>query len=710
MKWEILDSGISTIELSEVNNHIKSIYNFVINHFFQSDRNIYIVNNKKIHSIINYQSFMNNKFDLKKMIVNDCYFINANFTKKEITEAFVKSNADYLAVIDDCGHILYELKLVPNDNLWITKKRWDDLYKENDKVSNALSTYSFKKIYIMGSMKSKLFNYIVINTKFDCFKISPNRKDFISIISHKDNLIIDTDNINTKYKEWIVDSKKYDNCGISGKYITIKKLCDYAELIYFKSFYNKADYHTLLFEFQTPENLTNLSFNEKLRISFDKHYRYYYSHLSDSEIKKIVKKVLGKSFNPEFLESRNQMTGTVLKNSVCYLADSNNPYCKVINGLRYTAYKNKTYLNKINIFGACIVYGAVVDDENTIPSMIQKKINSTNYSYEVENFGARAIDFYENIRTADSLLIHKDDVFIFVISPDERKQLEKLGINDVKSFSVALNSYPSFHDYFMGEPVHCNAKANSIISDYVFKYVKKELKYKKQNPSIIKNPKITKTKDYYMNPELLKYLDFLKSKKRNTKNNGAIMMNCNPFTYGHLKLVEYASQRVDTLYIFVVQEDKSYFKFKDRLKMVEDSCKSISNVIVIPSGTVFGTFMTFQAYFEKETNNEVEVDASLDIELFTNYVAPILNISKRFVGDEPVDQVTQQYNKDLQEILPLYNIELFIIPRFKSNGKIISAKTVRKAIEEHNIDILRELVPPTTYSIIKEKYFNVERV
>lgn len=181
-------------------------------------------------------------------------------------------------------------------------------------------------------------------------------------------------------------------------------------------------------------------------------------------------------------------------------------------------------------------------------------------------------------------------------------------------------------------------------------------------------------------------------------------MNCNPFTYGHLKLIEYASKKVETLYVFVVQEDKSYFKFQDRLKMVIESCKSIPNVVVLQSGTIFGTFMTFQAYFEKETNADVEVDASLDIELFASYVAPILNISKRFVGDEPVDKVTQQYNKDLQEILPSYNIDVYIIPRFQIDNQIISAKTVRQAIKEKDTVLLKKLVPPATYSIIKKKY------
>lgn len=300
-------------------------------------------------------------------------------------------------------------------------------------------------------------------------------------------------------------------------------------------------------------------------------------------------------------------------------------------------------------------------------------------------------------------------MFIFVVSPDERKELEKIGINKIYNFSDAINSKTSFHDYFMGEPVHCNAKANEIITKYIFDNIKSVLKNNNIQDSniLVKKANINKNRESIKNQKLIEYLKFLESKKRNTKNNGAIMMNCNPFTYGHLKLIEYASKKVETLYVFIVQEDRSYFKFEDRYKMAIESCKKIPNVVILESGTIFGTFMTFQAYFEKETNSEIEVDASLDIELFTNYVAPILNISKRFVGDEPVDKVTQQYNRNLMEILPNYNIELFIIPRFEEDGKIISAKTVRKAISDKDFDLLKKLVPKEVYLIIKNKYINI---
>lgn len=709
MKWNILDKGLVIIDVNLIKEKKEVAYQFVLNHFFNSDRNIYIVNNDITVGLISYKSFLDNKYDLDNMILYDFTFVYENEHEKIILEFFNKANIKYLPVLDQKKHILYELKFTSyNNELWIDKKRWDYLYKNNNKIDNALKELKFKQIYVMGALKSKVYNYIIINTKFMCFKINSNKTEFISKISEKDSLIIDTDNINNDYKKWLVDLQKYNTNNENGKYITIKELCDFSELIYFKEFYNNSQYNTYLFEFQVPEELTNLSFSEKLRIAFDKHYRYYYSNLANPEVKTVVKNVLGEMFTPEFINSRNEMTGTVLKNGVCYLADSKNPYCKVVNGLRFTANKTKKYSNKINMFGACIIYGAVVDDDNTIPSLLQDKLNNNHFDYEVNNFGARAIDFYENIRTADTLNIYKNDIFIFVISPDERKKLEKIGITNIKKFSDALNETKSLHDYFMGEPVHCNAKANKIITDYIFESIEAVLKNKKAQkyPKLIKNSKLKISNEYDKNPELIKYLKFLKSKKRNTQNNGAIMMNCNPFTNGHLKLIEYASKQVETLYVFVVQENKSYFKFSDRIKMVIDCCKNLTNVVVLESGTVFGTFMTFQAYFEKETNDKVEVDASLDIELFACYVAPLLNISKRFVGDEPVDKVTQQYNRDLVEILPLYNIDVFIVPRFKIDGYFISAKTVRKAIKNRDLELLKKLVPPAVYSVIERKYLN----
>lgn len=71
-------------------------------------------------------------------------------------------------MLDDDNNLLYELKLNKNsDELWITKNRWNILYKDNNKVAMTLNKYKFKEIYVMWNLKSLLYNYIIIiNTGF----------------------------------------------------------------------------------------------------------------------------------------------------------------------------------------------------------------------------------------------------------------------------------------------------------------------------------------------------------------------------------------------------------------------------------------------------------------------------------------------------------------------------------------------------------------
>ncbi len=183
-------------------------------------------------------------------------------------------------------------------------------------------------------------------------------------------------------------------------------------------------------------------------------------------------------------------------------------------------------------------------------------------------------------------------------------------------------------------------------------------------------------------------------------NNGAIVMNANPFTVGHKRLVEYASSMVDRLYIFVVEEDASFFSFRERFDMVVQGTKDISNVIVLPSGNFMISNKTFYAYFTKDIDNGKKIDASRDILIFARYIVPYFGIKKRFVGDEPLDQVTAQYNEQMKRILPHYRCELIEISRFKNSNEVVSGSTVRKFIQEKDIDNLRRLLPKTSFDYI----------
>ena len=180
-------------------------------------------------------------------------------------------------------------------------------------------------------------------------------------------------------------------------------------------------------------------------------------------------------------------------------------------------------------------------------------------------------------------------------------------------------------------------------------------------------------------------------------------MNCNPFTLGHQYLVEYAAARVDKLYIFVVEEDKSEFPFADRIELVRQGVQKFSNVEVLPSGKFIISQTTFSGYFNKAELQDVQVDSSEDVEIFGREIAPTLGITVRFAGEEPTDNVTRQYNETMKEILPRYGVEFCQIPRKEFDGEPISASKVRAALKVGDFDKIKKLVPKSTLQYLRKR-------
>ena len=203
------------------------------------------------------------------------------------------------------------------------------------------------------------------------------------------------------------------------------------------------------------------------------------------------------------------------------------------------------------------------------------------------------------------------------------------------------------------------------------------------------------------NAEFRKYLEYLKNERYDARGNiGAIVMNCNPFTNGHRYLVERASSGMDFLYVFVVEEDKSFFPFADRFKLVSEGLADLKNVRVLRSGKFIISTITFPSYFSKDSVKEVAVDTSLDLRLFGKYIAPALGIGTRFAGSEPTDMVTSQYNKAMRETLLQYGVKFVEFERITANDTVISASNVRALLEKRDLDGIRNLVPDVTYKYL----------
>ena len=130
--------------------------------------------------------------------------------------------------------------------------------------------------------------------------------------------------------------------------------------------------------------------------------------------------------------------------------------------------------------------------------------------------------------------------------------------------------------------------------------------------------------------------------------------------------------------------------------MVRQGVSDLPNVIVMPSGHFMISSTTFSGYFNKaDLQNEI-IDPSLDVSLFATKIAPALGISVRFVGEEPFDKVTAQYNMKMREILPKHGIDLIEVPRKKQDDTVISASIVRRLLETNNFEAISKIVPPST--------------
>lgn len=193
---------------------------------------------------------------------------------------------------------------------------------------------------------------------------------------------------------------------------------------------------------------------------------------------------------------------------------------------------------------------------------------------------------------------------------------------------------------------------------------------------------------------------FLSALPRYPKRVGCVVCKCNPFTLGHRYLFEAAARDCDRLLAFVLSDDRGMFSAKERMSLVRAGTSDLKNVDILSGGDYLISPDTFPTYFIKDDSRCREAQCELDITLFTEIIAPALNISVRYVGSEPFDPITAQYNDKMAMHLPRRGIELKIIPRYRD----ISAGKVRKLICDGRTAETKDLLPETTYEYCRNRF------
>ncbi len=196
-----------------------------------------------------------------------------------------------------------------------------------------------------------------------------------------------------------------------------------------------------------------------------------------------------------------------------------------------------------------------------------------------------------------------------------------------------------------------------------------------------------------------KYLDKLKQTAQKKSRVAALVMNANPFTLGHQYLVETASKENDIVHLFMVSEDASIVPYKTRKKLIKEGTAHLDNIIYHDTGDYIISTSTFPSYFQKDKEDVILSQTLLDTTIFSK-IAKTLELTHRYVGEEPTSVVTNLYNKTMAKVLKEEGVEVIVIKRKEINGMVISASTVREAVQKDDIELLKLMLPQTSLDYI----------
>ena len=179
---------------------------------------------------------------------------------------------------------------------------------------------------------------------------------------------------------------------------------------------------------------------------------------------------------------------------------------------------------------------------------------------------------------------------------------------------------------------------------------------------------------------------------------GAIVLNANPFTLGHLYLLEHALSKHNKVLVFVVQEDVSEFSFKERFSLTFLATRQYhERVCVLPSTEYMVSKATFPDYFLRSKEDVSKAHAEYDARLFEEYFMKELHVSKRYLGTEEKEYMTL-YNQTLKAVL---GDKLEIVERLQQDGETVSASTVRKWLKDGETQKAISFIPKPCQAVFQ---------
>ncbi len=371
-----------------------------------------------------------------------------------------------------------------------------------------------------------------------------------------------------------------------------------------------------------------------------------------------------------------------------HLKDMQSRYINVRFGERVTVDQPAEYERTIYFFGPCLVIGNYVADEYTIESRLQKMLNERGIPVRVVNCGCWGGNV-ANVSRISSTAFKKGDIMVALMEDLDQSAGP---FKTVDLWEVAEeNEIPT--EWMLDNLYHVNHHVTEIYAEAIFRKLLAEGMLegcKAESQALVPSRDIIDQfyiKKYFSGVDLGAY-----------KTAACCVVNGNPFTNGHKALIERAAAENEHVYLLIVREDASLFSFAERFTMAVEALKHLPNVTVVPSGMFIGNVTIFPAYYARMEIGDVEHQAQDHIRAFAT-VAKALHATRRYMGEEPTDTITNLINENCVRMLPELGIETVIVPRVKFGGDYVTGSKVRKLAETCDPSIA-DLVPETTADVI----------
>ena len=362
-------------------------------------------------------------------------------------------------------------------------------------------------------------------------------------------------------------------------------------------------------------------------------------------------------------------------------------------------------LPRIFLYGSCLAYGACVPSKDRISSFLQELVDN---EYVVVNLGVKnGRSLLNDLLYMLNTGVRKGDIVIDLNRYRPEISREIRSFRKIHDSSAFLNSHPDSSHCFLDSTFHANSAVCRSLAAFIHQLVSDEkggkmitgentVSYLQETGRLGRIDRSAILGKSLMHS----YIEYVKRHKRFIQEGtsvGSVILTANPLTRGHEYLVNYAKRHCSLLYVFIVEEDRFQYSTLERMSFAKKAFNN-PDIIVLSTGNTMTAFYTFPEYFSVSHASVARSDiqsADYHCFLFGKIVAPILGITKRFIGEEILGSITAQYNETIKRILPSYGIDVEVVPRLLDRDGIpISASRARSLTDREDWDNLARMLSP----------------